>query len=138
MADDTSSTADALLDHSASPEAEPCCKKARLDLSQTPNFVGDRDEIQKVAEPFNSSEGDMQPTLNKLKGTNSNDIGQVMTEKDAGITEYISSHTGFTAVIKQRFSDFLVNEIDNSGKTVRLTDVSKPQCHQSQQVGTHC
>lgn len=33
---------------------------------------------------------------------------------------------GFTGVIKARFSDFQVNEIDSAGNVVRLTDKSIP------------
>ncbi|KAG8183105.1 hypothetical protein JTE90_024416 [Oedothorax gibbosus] len=49
------------------------------------------------------------------------------SEHDVGITEYISDLPGFSAVIKERYSDFLVNEIDLQGKVVRLTDLEKPQ-----------
>ncbi|GAB1604999.1 pseudouridylate synthase 7 homolog [Argonauta hians] len=50
-----------------------------------------------------------------------------LTEKDVGITEYIGGHQGFHAIFKQRFSDFIVNEIDMSGEIVKLTDVSRPK-----------
>ncbi|KAJ1931991.1 multisubstrate pseudouridine synthase 7, partial [Linderina macrospora] len=44
------------------------------------------------------------------------------TETDVGITEFITpGWKGFDAVIKHRFCDFLVNEIDQSGKVVHLT-----------------
>merc|ERR1719483_275296 len=47
-------------------------------------------------------------------------------EKDAGITEYLGSHPGFTAIIKQRYSDFIVNEIDPDGNVVHLKDMNLP------------
>eukprot|EP00106_Octopus_bimaculoides_P009109 XP_014776551.1 PREDICTED: pseudouridylate synthase 7 homolog [Octopus bimaculoides] len=50
-----------------------------------------------------------------------------LTEKDVGITEYIGEHEGFHAIFKQRFSDFIVNEIDMKGEIVKLTDISKPK-----------
>ncbi|KAJ1942256.1 multisubstrate pseudouridine synthase 7, partial [Linderina pennispora] len=44
------------------------------------------------------------------------------TETDVGITEFITpGWKGFDAVIKHRFCDFLVNEIDLSGRVVHLT-----------------
>ncbi|KAI0238771.1 TRUD domain-containing protein [Lamellibrachia satsuma] len=52
--------------------------------------------------------------------------GRVLCEQDVGIIEYISSHPGFSGIIKQRYSDFLVNEIDLAGEVVRLTDLSCP------------
>lgn len=38
--------------------------------------------------------------------------------------EYISKHEGFVGVIKMRYQDFLVNEIDQDGNIVHLTDLS--------------
>lgn len=44
-------------------------------------------------------------------------------EGDVGITHFISSGTaGFTGQIKQRYTDFLVHEIDNKGNVVHLLD----------------
>ncbi|GIY92394.1 pseudouridylate synthase 7 homolog [Caerostris extrusa] len=50
-----------------------------------------------------------------------------VSEEDVGITEYISNLPGFTAVMKERYSDFVVNEIDTEGNVVRLTNFSQPQ-----------
>ena len=49
-----------------------------------------------------------------------------LMEKDVGITEYISSHEGFGGIIKQRFSDFHVNEITIDGSIVKLTNLEPP------------
>lgn len=49
-----------------------------------------------------------------------------LMEKDVGITEYISGHEGFSGVIKQRFSDFHVNEITTDGSIAKLTDLAPP------------
>ncbi|SCV05810.1 LANO_0H15676g1_1 [Lachancea nothofagi CBS 11611] len=44
-------------------------------------------------------------------------------ECDVGITKFISSELpGFAGQIKQRYTDFMVNEIDNQGLVVHLTD----------------
>ena len=44
------------------------------------------------------------------------------TEAEVGITGYLHSGPGFTGIFKQRFSDFIVHEIDESGALCRLTD----------------
>lgn len=50
-----------------------------------------------------------------------------MTEARAGITEYIDpSLPGFQGIIKQRFTDFMVNEIDLTGNVCRLTSLEPP------------
>jgi hypothetical protein len=49
-----------------------------------------------------------------------------LMEKDVGITEYISAHEGFNGIIKQRFSDFHVNEITADGSIAKLTDLAPP------------
>jgi len=46
-----------------------------------------------------------------------------LSEKDVGITEFVGDHKGFFGIIKQRYSDFLVNEVDSSGAICRLTDI---------------
>ena len=48
------------------------------------------------------------------------------TELDCGISEYIGSHSGFSGILKQRYSDFLVNERDLEGNTVHLTSYELP------------
>lgn len=51
---------------------------------------------------------------------------KVVQEKDVGITQYVNqlyrSKGGFFGKIKQRYSDFLVNEIDTNGKVLHLLD----------------
>lgn len=49
-----------------------------------------------------------------------------LKEADAGITEYLSDCKGFNAVIKQRFSDFHVHEIDKEGNIIYLTNSDIP------------
>lgn len=51
--------------------------------------------------------------------------GQVL-EVDVGITEYISTHKGVSAIIKQRYSDFIVNEISLAGEEIHLTSTDMP------------
>uniref|UniRef100_F6PJM3 Pseudouridylate synthase 7 homolog n=1 Tax=Ciona intestinalis TaxID=7719 RepID=F6PJM3_CIOIN len=46
----------------------------------------------------------------------------ILLEKDVGMTEYIGKHKGFTGILKMRYQDFMVNEIDLQGKVVHLTN----------------
>ncbi|KEP53803.1 tRNA pseudouridine synthase [Rhizoctonia solani 123E] len=50
------------------------------------------------------------------------------SEKDVGITEYISHDiTSVEGIIKQRFTDFLVYEIDLEGNVVHARELGKPE-----------
>lgn len=53
-------------------------------------------------------------------------VGPRLSEADVGITEFISHHEGFSAVMKHRYSDFQVNEIDSEGNVVKLTSMDTP------------
>jgi tRNA pseudouridine13 synthase len=49
-------------------------------------------------------------------------------EVDVGITEFMNPELeGFDAILKHRFSDFNVNEIDLDGKVVYLTSLDIPR-----------
>lgn len=49
-----------------------------------------------------------------------------LSEADAGITEYISDFPEIVGVIKERFSDFHVHEINYSGVVAKLTNLEVP------------
>ncbi|KAG8708995.1 hypothetical protein FRC09_000922 [Ceratobasidium sp. 395] len=50
------------------------------------------------------------------------------SEKDVGITEYISHDiASIEGIIKQRFTDFLVYEVDLEGNVVHVRDMGKPE-----------
>ncbi|KAH8270485.1 hypothetical protein KR018_010705 [Drosophila ironensis] len=51
-----------------------------------------------------------------------------LREDQVAITEFTNPEApGFTGILKSRFSDFHVNEIDNSGKVLELDDLSVPK-----------
>jgi len=51
-----------------------------------------------------------------------------LRENQVGITEFTNPDApGFTGILKSRFSDFHVNEIDSSGKVLELNDLSVPK-----------
>ncbi|KAL0154380.1 hypothetical protein M9458_050346, partial [Cirrhinus mrigala] len=49
-----------------------------------------------------------------------------LSEADVGILKFISEHKGFSGILKERYSDFVVHEINKEGKNVHLDDLSVP------------
>ncbi|XP_032340085.1 LOW QUALITY PROTEIN: pseudouridylate synthase 7 homolog [Camelus ferus] len=49
-----------------------------------------------------------------------------LTELDVGITKFVSSHQGFSGILKERYSDFVVHEIGKDGRISHLNDLSVP------------
>ncbi|KAG6647237.1 hypothetical protein CIPAW_07G064800 [Carya illinoinensis] len=52
--------------------------------------------------------------------------GKTLEESDVGIFCYISKLPGFRGILKQRYSDFIVNEVDKEGNVVHLTSLDAP------------
>jgi len=50
-----------------------------------------------------------------------------VSEASVGITHYTTEGTAWDCVIKHRFADFIVDEIDESKSRVRLTDLDGVQ-----------
>jgi len=51
-----------------------------------------------------------------------------ITEQDCGMTQYVDPTVpSLTAIIKHRFTDFLVYEVDIHGKVVQLKDTKRPE-----------
>lgn len=58
----------------------------------------------------------------KVQDPASSSLG--ITEADVGIAEYISKDLpGFSGILKQRYTDFLVSEVRQDGSVVRLVDL---------------
>ncbi|VFQ70338.1 unnamed protein product [Cuscuta campestris] len=56
-------------------------------------------------------------------------------ESDVGISCFISQLPGFRGILKQRYSDFIVNEVDLEGNVVHLTSLDAPQeVHEEKEV----
>ncbi|KAH0933844.1 hypothetical protein HID58_010961 [Brassica napus] len=49
--------------------------------------------------------------------------GMTVDESDVGISCFISQLPGFRGILKQRYADFIVNEVDMDGNVVRLTSL---------------
>ena len=59
----------------------------------------------------------------------------VLQEKDFGITEYVDKKVeGFAGILKHRYSDFVVHEIDLEGNVIKLTDLELPASSASKQA----
>lgn len=67
--------------------------------------------------------------VNKWNSGPKKDRSQVeqLKECDVGITEYTSNLEGFSGIIKARFSDFQVSEINLDGEIAKLTNVEVPK-----------
>ncbi|XP_078430923.1 pseudouridine synthase family protein isoform X2 [Wolffia australiana] len=50
-----------------------------------------------------------------------------LEEADVGISCYISPLSGFRGILKHRYADFIVNEVDCDGNVVRLTSFDFPE-----------
>ncbi|KAM0951860.1 putative tRNA pseudouridine(13) synthase [Dioscorea sansibarensis] len=53
-------------------------------------------------------------------------MAKSLDETDVGILCYVSSLPGFRGVLKHRYSDFIVNEVDLDGKIVHLSSFDLP------------
>jgi len=54
-------------------------------------------------------------------------VTKIRSEREVGIILHLSNHQRFDAVVKERYSDFHVNEIDPNGQIVRLTSYELPK-----------
>ncbi|XP_054804003.1 multisubstrate pseudouridine synthase 7 [Prosopis cineraria] len=52
---------------------------------------------------------------------------KALDEFDVGISCYISDLPGFRGILKQRYSDFIVNEVDRDGNVVQLSSLDVPE-----------
>jgi len=74
---------------------------------------------QKAEQESNKRSSDVKRKLPQPQG--------ISNETLVGITQYVNKSEGFSAVLKQRYSDFIVNEIDYHGNIVRLTNQTIPK-----------
>lgn len=92
-------------------DAQRPSKRARLDSPSSAS----------VAQPASTSATTAKPLGTNKPATIDEDLER---ELRAGITEYVcADNQGFRGVLKQRYTDFLVNEIGLDGEVVRLRSV---------------
>lgn len=76
---------------------------------------------ESVVQATEATEAEIKPVVAAPTSYSAHNAG--ITETDVGITQYISPNLpGFRGILKQRYTDFLVNEIDTNGNVVHLTD----------------
>ncbi|XP_038054168.1 pseudouridylate synthase 7 homolog isoform X2 [Patiria miniata] len=118
-----------LIDAQSDAQAPVSSRDSMSPVVRDPGPEGTSQPLQEV-----SCEGDSAETVDG-QGDADNVQADTATEKeplkglretDVGIVEYISKHKGFHGVIKHRYQDFLVNEVNQEGQIVHLTDMSCP------------
>ncbi|XP_037934941.1 pseudouridylate synthase 7 homolog [Teleopsis dalmanni] len=80
-------------------------------------FKGKNNNNNKVRRPFSSQN----KTDSNFMEKNS------INERQVGITEYVTNSVGFTGVLKSRYSDFHVNEIDWNNEILTLNNLEVPE-----------
>eukprot|EP01041_Mallomonas_annulata_P004786 gene4786-9540_t len=55
-------------------------------------------------------------------------LGEGNIEASVGITAHANSSPGFTGILKERYTDFIVREVNKSGEIARLSDISIGKC----------
>ncbi|XP_077567235.1 pseudouridylate synthase 7 homolog [Stigmatopora nigra] len=100
-------------------DVEAVTKKARVE---------DEHENGVPQEATSDAEGDEEEEEEDCSGEKFADMMKHgLTELDVGICNYVSDHQGFSGILKERYSDFVVNEISKEGKIVHLNDLSVPK-----------
>lgn len=100
----------------------------------TKNGTGD---LTAFAEPMKAAEGSLQRlSPAKPNGSETGEEHHKKQEQAVGITAFVSPTTsGFNCVIKQRYTDFLVNEILPSGDVVHLTSLNVSRSEKKRRHG---
>ncbi|WVQ75081.1 hypothetical protein IAR50_004690 [Cryptococcus sp. DSM 104548] len=72
---------------------------------------------------------DLPPSLKLVTGLDPDMVARrgFVGEEECGIRGFVGKGKGVRGVIKQRFTDFLVNEIGLDGEVVRLKNIHKPE-----------
>ncbi|KAI5838795.1 putative pseudouridine synthase TruD/Pus7 [Morchella snyderi] len=101
------------------PPPPPPAKRLKLDLgpAQTEEAVLSR------SPPTEHEAAAVNPQTET--GTETEAVSQVALERAVGITEYVDAGIrGWSGILKQRYTDFLVNEIDEEGNVMHLTKLT--------------
>uniref|UniRef100_A0AAR2JBZ5 Pseudouridylate synthase 7 homolog n=1 Tax=Pygocentrus nattereri TaxID=42514 RepID=A0AAR2JBZ5_PYGNA len=100
-------------------DSEPSAKRARV-----------QDEADEEEEPLVGEDGEGESFADMMK--------HGLSEVDVGIHKFVSDHKGFSGILKERYSDFVVHEISKEGKIVRLDDLSVPVETEVRRTPTDC
>uniref|UniRef100_A0A8D0DRY6 Pseudouridylate synthase 7 homolog n=1 Tax=Salvator merianae TaxID=96440 RepID=A0A8D0DRY6_SALMN len=105
-------------DHTDKAEAEQPIK--HLHEAENKVVLNEEDADQDSEEELEESNGEADPE------SFADMMKHGLTELDVGITKFVSSHKGFSGILKERYSDFVVHEIGKDGHTIHLDDYSVP------------
>lgn len=84
--------------------------------------------------PENVNTATPAPAHDLVSITNAAEIAQREQERAVGITAYVSPEApGFSCIVKQRYTDFLVNEISTNGQVLHLTEIAEPAKKQTRE-----
>ncbi|XP_072528201.1 pseudouridylate synthase 7 homolog isoform X2 [Salminus brasiliensis] len=106
-------------------DSEPTAKRAKVQDDANGSRVSkqtedDQDELEGEEEEETPEEGDGE-------GESFADMMKHgLSEVDVGIHKFVSDHKGFSGILKERYSDFVVHEISREGQILRLDDLSVP------------
>lgn len=101
---------------------EPPEKRLKLEENIS-NSSKETFAVDKTSEKPISTEIELKSSMNCFV----NDQSNKRSESTVGVTEYCCENKGFSGVLKQRYSDFLVNEIDLNGMIAHLTNTELPK-----------
>ncbi|KAG9332898.1 hypothetical protein JZ751_014428 [Albula glossodonta] len=112
------------------PEDDPAHVAKRARVQESENGGGRRKPVQDELGD-EEQEGSEEEELEEAQGEEEGEsfaemMKHGLTEVDVGILEFVSKHEGFSGILKERYSDFVVHEINKDGKMVRLDDLSVP------------
>ncbi|KAF8517809.1 pseudouridine synthase [Gautieria morchelliformis] len=114
-------------------EKERLTKRVKMEHSSTESVheASPDVEMSKLAAPESKShEDDLLPPSRSLLPCRSKTSGDYfrVSEPDVGISVYIANDIPkIQGIIKQRFTDFLVYEVDLQGQVVRLKSIDEPE-----------
>jgi tRNA pseudouridine13 synthase len=96
----------------------------------TTSGKADKDDVAAKTETAITQNGNSNNEKSKETCNTEDDV-----EQSLGILEYLSGSTqdGFSAVVKARYSDFLVHEVDLEGNVARLTSMEIPESFKEEQ-----
>ncbi|XP_055465480.1 pseudouridylate synthase 7 homolog isoform X1 [Psammomys obesus] len=100
----------------APPEAESALKDEKSSNAQVQEEEEEEEEEDGLSEAGEEEEPESFADMMK----------HGLTELDVGITKFVSSHQGFSGILKERYSDFVVHEIGKDGRISHLDDLSVP------------
>ncbi|KAG9002678.1 hypothetical protein FRB94_003713 [Tulasnella sp. JGI-2019a] len=109
---------------------EPDAKRLKTSHNEEPELGGEPSHLPATDAHRYDVSGLLPPSLSLLDVDQPKPLEEgnpITREIDVGISEYISSSAGrMEGIIKQRFTDFLVFEVDKSGKVLHLTSLDPP------------